>query len=105
MEDDPRAAFDAMLECAAVASKSGYRPVQGLALANASEGAVDLGEWARADGALGEMADLTREDSIDDDGATLTRAMLTAHRGDPEQALASVVLLESRRSETWDSIQ
>jgi hypothetical protein len=105
MEDDPRASFDAMVDCAAVAAKSGYRPVQGLALANASEGAVDLGEWASADRALREMADLAREGTIDDDGATLTRAMLTAHRGEPAAALDSLVLLESRRSDTWDVVQ
>ena len=84
MEDDPRASLEAMLECAVLTSKAGVRPVQGLALANASEGAVDLGEWDIADRALDEMAELTRGESIDDDGATFTRAMLTAHRGDPE---------------------
>ena len=105
MEDDPRASLDAMLECAALTSKAGVRPIQGLALANASEGAVDLGEWEVADRALDEIADLMRNDSIDDDGGILTRAMLTAHRGDPEAALAALVDLEARRSTTWKVVQ
>lgn len=105
MEDDPRASLEAMLECAVLTRKAGVRPVQGLALANSSEGAVDLGEWEIADQALDEMAELTRGESIDDDGATFTRAMLTAHRGDPERALATLAELESRRSFTWDVVQ
>ena len=105
MEDDPRASLDAMLECAELTSKAGVRPIQGLALANASEGAVDLGEWEIADRALDEIADLMRNDSIDDDGGILTRAMLTAHRGDPEAALAALVDLEARRSTTWEVVQ
>ena len=105
MEDDPRASLDSMLECAALTSKAGVRPIQGLALANASEGAVDLGEWEIADRALDEIADLMRNDSIDDDGSILTRAMLTAHRGDPEAALAALVDLEARRSTTWEVVQ
>ena len=106
MEDDPRASLEAMLECAVLTSKAGVRPVQGLALANSSEGAVDLGEWDIADQALDEMAELTRGESIDDDGATFTRAMLTAHRGDPEQALCRARRRSSRGAAiTWDVVQ
>jgi class 3 adenylate cyclase len=104
-EDDPRAALDAMLECAALAGRAGVRPIEGLALANASEGAVDLGEWEAADRALAEMALLTCEQSADDDGATMTRAMLTAHRGNPDAALAALAELESRRGQSWDVVQ
>ncbi len=35
----------------------------------------------------------------------MTRAMLTAHRGDPEAALAALADLESRRGHTWDVVQ
>ncbi len=61
MEDDPRAALEAMLECAAITGKSGVRPVQGMALANSSEGAVDLGEFDTADRVLAELDLLTRD--------------------------------------------
>jgi class 3 adenylate cyclase len=105
MEDDPRAALNAMLECAALTGRAGIRPVQGLALANSSEGAVDLGEWDVADRTLAEMALLTREQSADDDGATLTTAMLAAHRGDPATALSALAELEARRGHSWDSVQ
>jgi hypothetical protein len=105
MEDDPRASLEAMLECADLTGRAGIRPVQGLALVNAAEGAVDLGEWEVADRALAEAALLIREASADDDGATLTAAMLTAHRGDPGDALAALAELEDARGRTWDVLQ
>jgi class 3 adenylate cyclase len=104
MEDDPRAALNAMLECAELTGRAGVRPMQGMALANSSEGAVDLGEWDVADRTLAEMALLTREASADDDGAVMTKAMLTAHRGDPIGALAALADLESRRGNKWDVV-
>lgn len=103
-EDDPRSALDAMLECAVQAGRAGVRPMQGLALANASEGAFDLGEWTTAERVLAEAALLTREQTLDDDGAVMTRAMLTAHRDDPAQALAALAELEVTRSDTWDIV-
>lgn len=100
-EDDPRAALKAMLESAALSGAAGVRPTQGLALANASEGAADLGEWEIAERALNEAALLSRDDRAGDDGATMTRAMLTAHRDDPATALRALADLEARSAETW----
>jgi hypothetical protein len=104
MEDDPRAALNAMLECAELTGRAGVRPMQGMALANSSEGAVDIGEWDVADRTLAELALLTREASADDDGAAMTKAMLMAHRGDPSAALAALADLESRRGHGWDVV-
>ena len=103
-EDDPRAALESMLECAVLSGRAGVRPLQGLALANASEGAVDLGEWDVADRALAEAALLTREESMDDDGGEMTVAMLTAYRGDPVVALAALDDLEARRGDAWQIV-
>ncbi len=103
-EDDPRAALEAMLDCAALSSAAGMRPTQGLALANASEGAVDLGEWDIGERALTDAALLARDDRPDDDGATMTRAMLIAHREDPLEALALLDELEARRGQSWDAV-
>jgi class 3 adenylate cyclase len=101
VEDDPRAALEAMLECAELAGRAGVRPVQGLALANASEGAADLGEWDVADQALAEMERLTGPVGPDDDGRAMTTAMLQAHRGEPAAALEVLADLASRRSHAW----
>ena len=103
-EDDPRAALEAMLECAALSASSGMRAVQGLALANASEGAVDLGEWDIAERALDAAAPLSRDERDDADGATMTRAMLVAHREDPQRALALLRELDARRAGSWDMV-
>ena len=100
-EDDPRAALEAVMEAAVLSGRAGVRALQGLALANASEMAVDLGEWDVADRALAEVATLSHGDSIDDDGAVMTAAMLTAYRGDPTSALAALDALESRRGQEW----
>jgi hypothetical protein len=105
IEDDPRAALAAMLECATLAGQGGVRPLQGQALANASEGAADLGEWDLADRALADMALLTRDNGNDEDGAVLTAAMLTAHRGDPAAALAALADLEADGRRDWDLVQ
>jgi class 3 adenylate cyclase len=104
VEDDPRAALEAMLECAALSGAAGVKSMQGLALANASEGAADLGEWDVAERALNDAAVLSRGDGAGDDGATMTRAMLTAHREDPAAALRALDGLEARRAETWDTM-
>jgi hypothetical protein len=103
-EDDPRAALAAMLECASLASSAGMRAMQGLALANASEGAVDLGEWDLAEEALGEASLLSRDAQDDADGATMVTAMLVAHREDPVAALAMLDELDVRRDGRWDLV-
>jgi len=104
MEDDPRAALVATMECASLASAAGMRGVQGLALANASEGAADLGEWEIAETALADAALLSRDEQDDADGATMTKAMLVAHRDDPASALAMLDALEVRRDSNWDMV-
>jgi len=104
VEDDPRAALTTMLECASLAATIGVRPMQMLALANASEGAVDLGEWAASDDALREASLLAGDVQAEEAGITLSRAMLTAHRDDPTQALEALAALEARRGDTWDVI-
>jgi class 3 adenylate cyclase len=105
IEDDPRAALAAMLECATLAGQGGVLPLQGQAFANASEGAADLGEWDLADRALADLALLTRESGKNEDGARMTAAMLTAHRDDPSAALAALAELESDRRQAWDVVQ
>ena len=104
VEDDPRASLEAMLESAALSDAAGMRPTQGLALANAAEGAVDLGEWDVAERALDEGALLAREDQTDDDGALMTRAMLRAHREDPVAAVLELDDIEKRRGHAWDMV-
>jgi hypothetical protein len=103
-EEDPRAALKALMECAGLASAAGLRPLEGLALANASEGAVDLGEWDIAEWALRDSALLARDDQNDADGATMTRTMLLAHRGDTTEALALLEAMETRRNADWDVV-
>ena len=98
-EDDPRAASEAMLECARLSGTIGVRPMQALALANASEAAVDLGDFEAAEWALRESTTVLREESDEAEGLALTRAMLLAHRGDPAGALAIIASLEERHRE------
>jgi tetratricopeptide (TPR) repeat protein len=106
--DDPRGSLEAMLECAELAGAVGMRPTEGLALANAAESAVDVGEWDVADRALeqsGRLMALDRtDDGIDDDGVLMTRAMLAAHRGEPGAAVKDLDALESRRAAQWASV-
>jgi class 3 adenylate cyclase len=103
-EDEPRAALEAMAECATLARGAGMRAIEGLALANLSEGAADLGEWDLAESALHEASLLARGDQDDADGATMTRAMLVAHRDDPVSALAMLDELDVRRAHSWDMV-
>jgi tetratricopeptide (TPR) repeat protein len=96
-EDDPRASWEAMLESARVSGSIGMRPAQGLALANASEFAVDLGDFDAAQEALDQAASVMRDEGTPDAvGLALTRAMLLAHRGDPVPALAIIEGLEEQ---------
>jgi class 3 adenylate cyclase len=103
-EDDPRASLTAMLECASIAARIGVRPMQLLALANAAEAGVDLGEWEVSDDTLREAALISTGVLVEEEGLTLTRAMLTAHRDDPVRALDQLAALEDRRGDTWDVV-
>jgi hypothetical protein len=100
-EDQPRQSLAAMVECAEQAGRAGMRPVQGLALANASEGAVDLGEWDTADAMLHEFIRLGHDVGVDGDGTTMSQAMLLAHRDDPSAAVALLDDLERDRGYAW----
>jgi class 3 adenylate cyclase len=104
-EDDPRAALAAMLECATLAGQGGVLPLQGQALANASESAADLGEWDLADRSLAEMALLAREGAKYEHGAIMTASMLTAQRGDPDAALEALAELDARHGQPWEVVQ
>jgi class 3 adenylate cyclase len=103
-EDDPRGSLVAMQECAGYAQAGGLRAMQGLALANASESAVDLGEWDVAEAALAEASRLSRGERDDADGAMMTEAMLVAHRADPQSALAMLSEMDARRDQSWDVV-
>jgi class 3 adenylate cyclase/tetratricopeptide (TPR) repeat protein len=96
-EDDPRTSLDAMLESARLSGSIGMRPAQALALANASEFAVDLGDFDAAQEALDQAAPMMRDQGTPDAvGLALTRAMLLAHRGEPAPALAIIQGLEEQ---------
>lgn len=96
-EDDPRASSVAMLESARLSGSIGMRPAQALALANASEFAVDLGDFDAAQEALDQAASVMRvEGTADAAGLGLTRAMLLAHRGEPEAALDIIEVVEEQ---------
>jgi len=101
-EDDPRASWEAMLESARLSESIGMRPTQALALANASEFAVDLGDFDAAEGALDQAASVMREEGTPDAvGLALTRAMLLAHRGEPAPALA---IIEGLQEQVGDAL-
>jgi tetratricopeptide (TPR) repeat protein len=101
-EDDPRASSEAMLESARLSGGIGMRPAQALALANASEFAVDLGDFDAAQGALDQAASVMRDEGTPDAvGLALTRAMLLAHRGEPAPALA---ILEGLQDQVGDAL-
>jgi hypothetical protein len=100
-EDDPRASFELMIECAAVARAAGLRPMESLAQANAAEGAVDLGEWDTAGELLANLRQLPRGD---EDGAVLTSAMLLAYRGDPTHALPQLEEFHVLHDQQWDQV-
>lgn len=104
-EDDPRASWEAMLESARLSGSIGMRPAQALALANASEFAVDLGDFDAAQEALDQAASVMRDEGTPDAvGLALTRAMLLAHRGDPVPALAIIEGLEEQVGDALSGI-
>jgi tetratricopeptide (TPR) repeat protein len=104
-EDDPRASWEAMLESARLSGGIGMRPAQALALANASEFAVDLGDFDAAQEALDQAASVMRDEATPDAvGLALTRAMLLAHRGEPVPALAIIEDLEEQVGDALSGI-
>jgi class 3 adenylate cyclase len=103
-EDDLRAAMRAWLDSAALSERAGMRPLEGMALSNVSEVAVDLGEWDIAERALADLGMFARDQSLEADGGEMTMAMLTAFRGNPLAALAALDDLEARRGASWDVV-
>jgi hypothetical protein len=99
--DDPRGALAASLRAAQLADRAGVRALQGIALANAAESAVDLGDWDVADRALAEAAAIGSLEGYEADGCLLTRCMLLAHRGRHDEARRLLDGLLEHRWEAW----
>jgi class 3 adenylate cyclase/tetratricopeptide (TPR) repeat protein len=104
-EGEVREAVQVSLEAAELAARAGALPLRRIALANASEGAVDLGEWDVAEAALSDAEVIGMTDGFDQDGLELTRCMLLAHRGHHEEASAVLQELESDRWDGWTALQ
>jgi class 3 adenylate cyclase/tetratricopeptide (TPR) repeat protein len=104
--DDPHASLRAMLECARLAGRIGMRPTQGLALANVSEFALNLGDLDAAEQALDEAASVMRDEgTAAAAGHALTRAMLLAYRGEPAPALAVIEALDEQIGDaSWGTV-
>jgi class 3 adenylate cyclase/tetratricopeptide (TPR) repeat protein len=105
---EPRRALEAFLEAVDCAARAGIAPAQSMALANAAESAIDLGELDTAQRCLREAGELGGGDRLDQDGVALSHALLNAYRGDGEtirSALEALDELEARRRGTWDAVQ
>jgi hypothetical protein len=104
-DDNPRVGFSTLMECARVAASASARPTQDLALANAAELGVDIGEWTTADDIVTELSAVEGLASDDRSGLEFTSAMLRAHRGDPAGALAALDALEAELGAQWQQVQ
>lgn len=102
--DDPRAALAAFLEAAEVAGRAGIRGTQLVALGNAAEVAIDLGELDTAAHALDTAAQTGIPDGTGRDALVLSRAQLDAYRGDLDAATAALSALETDRRPSWASV-
>ena len=85
-EDDPAGTFDAFVESAEVARRSGDRHLEMVALPNLAESAIELGRWNEAEDAIARLegrglTPMTRE------AVVCCEASLAAHRGDPTAGL------------------
>ncbi|HEX9124411.1 MAG TPA: adenylate/guanylate cyclase domain-containing protein [Actinomycetota bacterium] len=80
-EDDPAESLHAFLDGAESARRAGIRNLEEIHLANAVEGAIDLGRWAQADAVLAELEGRELPGFIGA-GARFSAAMLAALRGD-----------------------
>jgi class 3 adenylate cyclase len=104
-EEDPRYALQVSLEGAEIAGRAGVRAHEGNALGNAAEMAVDIGEWDVAERTLDAGEPLGSGDPALQGILALTRAMLTAHRGDPPAALETLAKLDMSLREDWHMVQ
>ncbi|MGZ8626292.1 MAG: adenylate/guanylate cyclase domain-containing protein [Actinomycetota bacterium] len=95
IEDDPREALGYGLEATEAARKAGVRGLEVQAMANAVELAVDMGEWATADGLIEKL--LGRADLSDflRAGVMMGVALLAAYRGDADAARGTLEAAES----------
>jgi tetratricopeptide (TPR) repeat protein len=109
---EPRRGLELFLEAADLAGRLGNRPGRAMALANAAETAIDMGELVTAERCLVQAAELAQVaeqgdggPQLDVDGATLSQAMLDAYRGDVDRGLTALDELEERRRSQWDALQ
>jgi len=84
--DDPRGAFDALLEAISVARKAGYGTSELHILGNGVELAVELGEWTVADDMLARLQEMPWMAAPEAFAPSIGEALLAAYRGDPESA-------------------
>jgi tetratricopeptide (TPR) repeat protein len=88
--EDPRGAFDALLEAISVARKAGYGTSEIYDLANGIEFAVELGEWTVADGMLARLQEMPSMPASEATAPSIGEALLAAYRGDRESASAAM---------------
>ncbi len=86
LSDEPRKMFQASLDSAEAARRAGDRPGESMALGNALELAIDLGEWQAADTIATELDERPNLPTISRDAVSMCRAMLAAYRGDDDAA-------------------
>jgi class 3 adenylate cyclase/tetratricopeptide (TPR) repeat protein len=106
IEDDPVAAMQAEFESTEAARRAGSRPTEAIALANAAEAAIDLGRWREADQALASLREMKVSGRGLMDGIEISAALLSAFRGDFDEADAHLGTTESEGSDhlaarTW----
>ena len=102
--DDPRGAFDALLEAISVARKAGYGTSEIYDLANGVEFAVELGEWPVADDMLARLQEMPSLAASEATAPSIGEALLAAYRGDPESAsdaMASVGEWRNPMARAW----
>ncbi len=102
---EPRRALEAFSEAADCAARAGIGPAQSMALANAAEAAIDLGELDTAQRCLREAGEIDGGDRLDQDGIALCHALLDAYRGDVETVDDALDELEARRRGAWEAVQ
>ena len=88
-EEHPRLALEAFLGAAEAAKRCGRRFEEIMGMANATESAIDVGEFDRADQLLEELAG--REiPEVNRPAIAMDRALLAAYRGSSEAAAAEL---------------
>ncbi len=95
VKDDPAGAMQASLDGADASRRAGDRPLEMISLPNAAEFAVELGRWEDADRSLARL-DEYEVTGTPADGVSLCRALLAAHRGDPDVASEQLGKVASR---------